>query len=65
MYFCRCAGARVDTMGVDYCSALNCHNNKKKHRHLTFFGVPKDPDRARKWAINSRREDLMSKDVLQ
>ncbi|XP_069670524.1 zinc finger protein 679-like isoform X2 [Periplaneta americana] len=50
--------------GGDVCSAINCSNNKKRSPELSFFRFPKDPERCKKWLINSRREDLMKKSVV-
>ncbi|XP_069687973.1 THAP domain-containing protein 2-like [Periplaneta americana] len=50
--------------GGDVCSAINCSNSKKRRPELSFFRFPKDPERCKKWLINSRREDLMNKDEV-
>ncbi|XP_046677837.1 uncharacterized protein LOC124365830 [Homalodisca vitripennis] len=47
----------------DVCSAKNCSNNKQKRPDLSFYRCPKEEIRCRKWVINSRREDLLNKDV--
>ena len=44
-----------------YCSAINCTNNRNKHKNLSFFLFPKDPDNCKKWIINCRRDDLKDK----
>ena len=31
--------------GGHYCTAINCNNNQKKNAELSFFRLPKDPDR--------------------
>ncbi|XP_049808765.1 52 kDa repressor of the inhibitor of the protein kinase [Schistocerca nitens] len=46
------------------CSAINCSSNRKKTPHLSIFKFPKDPERSKTWLINSRRQDLVEKDVL-
>ncbi len=47
-----------------WCSAINCNNNRKKNPDFSFFSVPsKDQERAKKWIINSRRDDLLKKDI--
>ncbi len=49
-------------MGVVYCAAIGCHNNRKAFPRMTFFKVPKDKtDRWKKWIINSRRDGLLEK----
>ncbi len=48
-------------MGVIYCAAGGCHNNKKACPGMSFFRVPKDPERWKKWIINSRRDKLLEK----
>ncbi|GLH09912.1 Uncharacterized protein GBIM_14929, partial [Gryllus bimaculatus] len=43
------------------CYEVNCSNNKGRNPDLCFFTFPKDPERCRKWVINSKREDLLQK----
>jgi hypothetical protein len=45
------------------CSAVNCSNRKEKMPHMSFFRVPKNAERSKKWIINSRRKDLEDKSV--
>ena len=50
------------TMAVGtHCSAINCINSSKSC-NLSFFRVPKDPQRCKRWIQNSRRQDLIGKD---
>ena len=47
-----------------HCSAIGCTNTRYKTPHLSFFRCPKkDPERCRKWIINSRREGLIDKSL--
>ncbi|XP_049955690.1 THAP domain-containing protein 2-like [Schistocerca serialis cubense] len=50
--------------GGSVCSAIHCTNNRKKTPQLSFFRFPKDPERSRKWLVNSRREDLIKKEPV-
>ena len=47
-------------MGGHHCAAVNCINSSK-NCNLSFFRVPKDKQRCKKWIQNSRRQDLMGK----
>ncbi|XP_049786936.1 52 kDa repressor of the inhibitor of the protein kinase-like [Schistocerca cancellata] len=53
----------VFTIG-SVCSEIKFSNNRKKTSQLSFFKFPKDPERSRKWLVNSRQEDLMKKDPV-
>ncbi|XP_012945156.1 zinc finger protein 585B [Aplysia californica] len=44
-----------------WCSAVNCKNERYKRPDLSFFRFPKDKVRSRKWVVNCRRQDLLSK----
>ena len=44
-----------------WCSAINCTNNRAANRDMSFFRFPKDKDRCKRWVINSRRQDLLNK----
>ncbi len=46
-----------------WCGAIGCKNCKKKNPDISFFRVPgkKDPERAKKWIQNCRRQDLLKK----
>ncbi|GFN93904.1 52 kda repressor of the inhibitor of the protein kinase [Plakobranchus ocellatus] len=46
-----------------WCSAINCSNNRVSRPDLSFFRFPKDEERCRKWVINCRRADLLNKSV--
>ncbi len=41
------------------CSAIGCTNSNKKQVGMSFFRVPKQPERARKWIQNCRRKGLL------
>ena len=42
-----------------WCSAINCKNNRSANKDISFFRFPKDKQRCKKWVMNSRREDLL------
>ena len=42
---------------VSFCSAIGCTN--KQSKTMSVFRCPKDPDRCKKWIVNSRRQDLL------
>ncbi|XP_012945157.1 zinc finger protein 585A [Aplysia californica] len=44
-----------------WCSAVNCKNERYKRPDLSFFRFPKDKVRCRKWVVNCRRQDLLGK----
>ncbi|KAK4310629.1 hypothetical protein Pmani_017817 [Petrolisthes manimaculis] len=46
-------------MGITGCSAINCSNNSKWNRDLSFFRFPKDPKRLTLWLQACRRLDIM------
>ncbi|XP_049781106.1 52 kDa repressor of the inhibitor of the protein kinase-like [Schistocerca cancellata] len=47
-----------------FCSAINCSSNRKKTPQLSFLGLLRILIGAKKWLVNSRREDLMKKDPV-
>ncbi|XP_068084279.1 zinc finger and BTB domain-containing protein 14 [Anabrus simplex] len=49
--------------GGRWCSAPNCRNNSNTNKDISFFSFPKDEQRAREWALHSRREDLLKKNA--
>ncbi|XP_022190251.1 52 kDa repressor of the inhibitor of the protein kinase isoform X2 [Nilaparvata lugens] len=49
--------------GGRWCSAPNCHRNSNSYPGMTFFRFPKDDERARKWIVNCKRQDLFGKDA--
>ena len=44
-----------------WCSAINCKNNRLTNRDMSFFRFPKDKERSKRWVLNSRRQDLLDK----
>ncbi|GFO19473.1 THAP domain-containing protein [Plakobranchus ocellatus] len=46
-----------------WCSAYGCSNSKNKRPELSFLRFPSDPDRCKKWVVNTRRADLLSTPV--
>ena len=44
-----------------WCSAINCTNNRLGNKDMSFFRFPKDKERCRRWVLNSRRKDLLNK----
>ncbi|XP_005097051.1 zinc finger protein 658B [Aplysia californica] len=44
-----------------WCSAVNCNNERYRRPDLSFFRFPKDKVRCRKWVVNCRRQDLLGK----
>ena len=48
---------------VSFCSAVNCSKGKKKHPELSYFKVPKDQERAKKWIVNSQRAGLLTRNL--
>ncbi|GFN81067.1 THAP domain-containing protein 9 [Plakobranchus ocellatus] len=49
------------THSGEWCSAINCTNNRSKNPRMPFFRFPKDQERCKKWVINVRRDDLRPK----
>ncbi|GFO33435.1 hypothetical protein PoB_005994000 [Plakobranchus ocellatus] len=47
----------------EWCSAINCTNNRSKNPWMSFFRFLKDPERCKKRVINVRRDDLHSKPI--
>lgn len=46
-------------VGCSFCSAINCHNSKKKNKDKSFFSFPLNSDLSKRWVINTHREDLL------
>ncbi len=44
-----------------YCSAIKCSNNKWANPELTFFKFPRLPSLCKKWILNTRRNDILTK----
>ena len=44
-----------------WCSAINCTNNRMANSGMSFFRFPKDKERCKRWVLNSRRQDLLDK----
>ncbi|GFO44599.1 52 kda repressor of the inhibitor of the protein kinase [Plakobranchus ocellatus] len=55
------APAKRPSNSGEWCSAINCTNNRSKNPRMSFFRFPKDPERCKKWVINVRRCDIHSK----
>ncbi|GFN84221.1 transposable element p transposase [Plakobranchus ocellatus] len=55
------APAKRPSNSGEWCSAINCTNNRSKNPRMSFFRFLKDPERCKKWVKNVRRDDLHSK----
>uniref|UniRef100_A0A1E1WQ08 THAP-type domain-containing protein n=1 Tax=Pectinophora gossypiella TaxID=13191 RepID=A0A1E1WQ08_PECGO len=48
-----------------YCLARGCVNSDKKMPNLSFFSLPKDAERRRKWLTVLNRQDILSKEDIK
>ncbi|GFO45282.1 52 kda repressor of the inhibitor of the protein kinase [Plakobranchus ocellatus] len=52
------APAKRPSNSGEWCSAINCTNNRSKNSRVSFFRFP---EKCETWVINVRRDDLHSK----
>ncbi|KAL1514399.1 hypothetical protein ABEB36_003660 [Hypothenemus hampei] len=48
---------------VNYCCAINCKNNSRDNKNISFFTLPKDGIRQLQWLDKIGRLDLMQEKV--
>ncbi|XP_045780126.1 uncharacterized protein LOC123877404 [Maniola jurtina] len=48
---------------VNYCCIPSCGRNSRNHKHLNFYGLPKELHRQKLWLQLACRHDLLDKDM--
>ncbi|XP_069362742.1 uncharacterized protein [Maniola hyperantus] len=48
---------------VNYCCIPSCGRNSRNHKHLNFYGLPKEIHRQKQWLKLASRHDLLDKDM--